>query len=157
VIYRQFALTIALSMAFSAFLALSFTPALCATLLRAEHLRGNFLFNWFNRAYERTQKGYVHRVYQSVAHTPRWMIGFAVIVVLAGFLFLKLPGSFVPEEDQGYALLDVQLPRARRSNARLKCCSKWTRYCEAIPRWNLPPWCRVPASPAMARMSGALS
>ena len=110
VIYRQFALTIALSMAFSAFLALSFTPALCATLLRAEHLRGNFLFNWFNRAYERTQKGYVHRVYQSVAHTPRWMIGFAVIVVLAGFLFLKLPGSFVPEEDQGYALLDVQLP-----------------------------------------------
>jgi multidrug efflux pump len=110
VIYRQFALTIALSMAFSAFLALSFTPALCATLLRPEHLKGNFLFNWFNRAYVRTQKGYVHRVYQSVAHTPRWMIGFAVIVVLAGFLFLKLPGSFLPEEDQGYALLDVQLP-----------------------------------------------
>jgi multidrug efflux pump len=110
VIYRQFALTIALSMAFSAFLALSFTPALCATLLRSEHLRGNFLFNWFNRAYGRTQKGYVSLVYQSVAHTPRWMIGFAVIVMLAGFLFLKLPGSFVPEEDQGYALLDVQLP-----------------------------------------------
>jgi multidrug efflux pump len=110
VIYRQFALTIALSMAFSAFLALSFTPALCATLLRPEHLKGNFLFNWFNRAYQRTQKGYVHSVYQSVTHTPRWMIGFAVIVVLAGFLFLKLPGSFLPEEDQGYALLDVQLP-----------------------------------------------
>jgi multidrug efflux pump len=110
VIYRQFALTIAVSMAFSAFLALSFTPALCATLLRHEHLRGNFVFNWFNRAYERTQKEYVKRVYQSVAHTPRWMIGFAVIVVLAGFLFLKLPGSFIPEEDQGYALLDVQLP-----------------------------------------------
>jgi multidrug efflux pump len=97
-------------MAFSAFLALSFTPALCATLLRPEHLKGNFLFNWFNRAYQRTQKGYVHSVYQSVTHTPRWMIGFAVIVVLAGFLFLKLPGSFLPEEDQGYALLDVQLP-----------------------------------------------
>jgi multidrug efflux pump len=110
VIYRQFALTIALSMAFSAFLALSFTPALCATLLRPEHLKGNIVFNWFNRAYGRTQKGYVNLVYQSVAHTPRWMVGFAVIVVLAGFLFLKLPGSFVPEEDQGYGLLDVQLP-----------------------------------------------
>jgi multidrug efflux pump len=110
VIYRQFALTIALSMAFSAFLALTFTPALCATLLRSEHLKGNFLFNWFNRVYERTRKGYINRVYQSVAHTPRWMIGFAVIVVLAGFLFLKLPGSFMPEEDQGYALVDVQLP-----------------------------------------------
>jgi len=110
VIYRQFALTIALSMAFSAFLALTFTPALCATLLRAEHLKGNFIFNWFNRAYERTQKEYIKRVYQSVAHTPRWMIGFATIVVLAGFLFVKLPGSFIPEEDQGYALVDVQLP-----------------------------------------------
>jgi multidrug efflux pump len=110
VIYRQFALTIALSMAFSAFLALSFTPALCASLLRPEHLRGNILFNWFNRAYQRTQQAYVHRVYQSVAHTPRWMIGFATIVVLAGYLFIELPGSFIPEEDQGYVLADVQLP-----------------------------------------------
>src|SRR6185295_3268870 len=110
VIYRQFALTIAISMLFSAFLALSFTPALCATMLRPEHLSANFVFRWFNRAYERTQKAYVKRVYQSVAHTPSWMIGFAVIVGLAGFLFVKLPGSFVPEEDQGYVLLDVQLP-----------------------------------------------
>src|SRR6267154_3041227 len=110
VIYRQFALTIALSMAFSAFLALTFTPALCASLLRPEHLKGNILFNWFNRTYQRTQQEYVHRVYQSVAHTPRWMIGFAVIVVLAGYLFVKLPGSFIPEEDQGYILADVQLP-----------------------------------------------
>jgi multidrug efflux pump len=110
VIYRQFALTIAVSMGFSALLALTFTPALCATLLRPTHLRGNFIFNWFNRAYEKTQQAYVRRVYQSVAHTPRWMIGFAVIVALSAFVFLKLPGSFVPDEDQGYALVDVQLP-----------------------------------------------
>jgi len=110
VIYRQFALTIALSMAFSAFLALSFTPALCATLLRPGHLRGNFIFNWFNRAYERTQKAYVRRVYASVAHVPRWMAAFALMLVIGVFLFLKLPGSFVPEEDQGYALADIQLP-----------------------------------------------
>jgi multidrug efflux pump len=86
------------------------TPALCATLLRAEHLRGNFLFAWFNRAYERTQTAYVHRVYQSVKHTPRWMATFAAIVVIAGLLFVKLPGSFLPEEDQGYVFVDVQLP-----------------------------------------------
>ena len=110
VIYRQFALTIALSMGFSAFLALSFTPALCATLLRPGHLHGNFFFNWFNRVYERTQKAYVRRVYGSVAHVPRWMAAFAVMLVIGGFLFLKLPGSFVPEEDQGYALADIQLP-----------------------------------------------
>jgi multidrug efflux pump len=110
VIYRQFALTIALSMGFSAFLALSFTPALCATLLRPEHLRGNFIFRWFNRAYERTQKAYVHRVFQSVTRVPRWMAAFVAMLVVGVFLFLKLPGSFVPEEDQGYALVDVQLP-----------------------------------------------
>ena len=110
VIYRQFALTIALSMGFSAFLALSFTPALCASFLRPTHLRGNFIFNWFNRAYDRTSKAYVRRVYASVAHVPRWMAAFAVMLVIGGFLFIKLPGSFVPEEDQGYALADIQLP-----------------------------------------------
>jgi multidrug efflux pump len=110
VIYRQFALTIAVSMGFSALLALSFTPALCASLLRPEHLHGNVVFNWFNRAFERTRDSYVHRVYQSVAHVPRWMAGFAAMLAVGVLLFIKLPGSFVPDEDQGYALIDVQLP-----------------------------------------------
>jgi multidrug efflux pump len=110
VIYRQFALTIALSMGFSALLALSFTPALCASLLRPEHLKGNVVFNWFNRAFETTRAAYVHRVYQSVGHVPRWMAAFAVMLAVGVLLFIKLPGSFVPEEDQGYALIDVQLP-----------------------------------------------
>jgi len=110
VIYRQFALTIALSMGFSALLALSFTPALCASLLRPEHLKGNVVFNWFNRAFETTRATYVHRVYQSVGHVPRWMAGFAVMLAVGTLLFIKLPGSFVPDEDQGYALIDVQLP-----------------------------------------------
>jgi multidrug efflux pump len=110
VIYRQFALTIALSMGFSALLALSFTPALCASLLRPEHLHGNVVFNWFNRAFEGTRRAYVQRVFQSVAHVPRWMAGFAVMLAVGVLLFMKLPGSFVPDEDQGYALIDVQLP-----------------------------------------------
>ncbi len=110
VIYRQFALTIALSMGFSALLALSFTPALCASLLRPEHLKGNVVFNWFNRAFESTRAAYVHRVWQSVGHVPRWMAAFAVMLAVGVLLFIKLPGSFVPDEDQGYALIDVQLP-----------------------------------------------
>jgi len=110
VIYRQFALTIALSMGFSALLALSFTPALCASLLRPEHLRGNVIFNWFNRAYEGTRRSYVHRVFVSVGHAPRWMAGFALMLAVGVLLFARLPGSFVPDEDQGYALVDVQLP-----------------------------------------------
>ncbi|HVN45326.1 MAG TPA: multidrug efflux RND transporter permease subunit [Steroidobacteraceae bacterium] len=109
-IYRQFALTIALSMGFSALLALSFTPALCASLLRPTRLHGNLLFNWFNRAFESTRAAYVRRVFQSVAHVPRWMAAFAVMLAVGVLLFIKLPGSFVPEEDQGYALIDVQLP-----------------------------------------------
>src|SRR5437660_710403 len=110
VIYRQFALTIALSMGFSALLALSFTPALCASLLRPGHLRGNFLFDWFNRAYQGTRRAYVHRVFVSVAHVPRWMAGFAAMLAVGVLLFLRLPGSFLPDEDQGYTLVDVQLP-----------------------------------------------
>ncbi|MBV8404723.1 MAG: multidrug efflux RND transporter permease subunit [Gammaproteobacteria bacterium] len=109
-IYRQFALTIALSMGFSALLALSFTPALCASLLRPGHLRGNLVFDWFNRAFEHTRAAYVRRVFQSVAHVPRWMAAFAVMLAVGVLLFIKLPGSFVPDEDQGYALIDVQLP-----------------------------------------------
>jgi multidrug efflux pump len=109
-IYRQFALTIALSMGFSALLALTFTPALCAALLRPEHLHGNVVFNWFNRAFESTRQAYVRRVFQSVGHVPRWMAAFVALLAVGVLLFLKLPGSFVPDEDQGYALIDVQLP-----------------------------------------------
>jgi multidrug efflux pump len=109
-IYRQFAIVIAVSMVFSAFLALSFTPALCATLLRPTHLKENVVFKWFNRAFDRTQQAYLRRVYQSVAHAPRWMGAFVVLVLVGGFMFYKLPSSFIPDEDQGYALAIVQLP-----------------------------------------------
>ena len=109
-IYRQFALTIAVSMAFSAFLALSFTPALCAHMLKPTHLKPNPVFRWFNRAYDRSQAAYLRVVAESVRHTPRWMIAFAVLVVIGGFLFTRLPGSFLPEEDQGYVIGIVQLP-----------------------------------------------
>ncbi|HUN26244.1 MAG TPA: efflux RND transporter permease subunit [Steroidobacteraceae bacterium] len=107
-IYRQFALTIAISMLFSAFFALSFTPALCATLLRPAHLKPNIVFRGFNRAYEICLTAYMRRVFQSVRHTPRWMAAFAVLVAVGVYLFLRLPGGFLPEEDQGYAYVIVQ-------------------------------------------------
>ncbi len=110
VIYRQFALTIALSMLFSAFFALSWTPSLCATLLRAEHMKANIVFRAFNRAFEGTRAAYVRRVFQSVTHLPRWLIGYAVVLALGVFLFVKLPGSFVPEEDQSDVMGSIELP-----------------------------------------------
>ena len=133
VIYRQFALTIALSMGFSALLALSFTPALCASLLRPEHLRGNVVFDWFNRAYEGTRRSYVHRVFVSVGHLPRWMAGFAAMLALGVLLFVKLPGSFLPEEDQGYALIDVQLPPGATMTRTRAVMERVDRILEASP------------------------
>ncbi len=109
-IYRQFALTIAISMLFSAFLALSFTPALCASLLRPTHMRPNVFFRAFNRAYERSLAAYMRRITVSVRHAPRWMIAFVVLIAAGVFLFTRLPGGFLPEEDQGYAYVIVQTP-----------------------------------------------
>ena len=123
-IYRQFALTIAGSMLFSAFLALSFTPALCAHMLKPAHLAPNFVFRWFNRAYDRSQRAYIRVVAESLRHAPRWMAAFAVLVVVGGFLFARLPGSFVPEEDQGYSIGIVQLPPGSALNRTMDVMSQ---------------------------------
>ncbi|BAP89237.1 RND family hydrophobe/amphiphile efflux pump [Burkholderiales bacterium GJ-E10] len=111
IIYAQFALTIAISMAFSAFLALSFTPALCGALLKPEHHEGrNVVFRWFDRAYNGAAHGYEGHVGRAVRHAPRWMVLFALVTVLAGFLYTRMPTSFVPDEDQGFVLVLVNLP-----------------------------------------------
>jgi multidrug efflux pump len=109
-IYKQFALTIAIAMAFSAFLALGFTPALCATFLKATHGEPNIVYRTFNKYYDKVSGTYVGHITSAVKHAPRWMILFVVLTVLCGFLFTRMPGSFLPEEDQGYALAIVQLP-----------------------------------------------
>ncbi|NEX22655.1 efflux RND transporter permease subunit [Thiorhodococcus mannitoliphagus] len=109
-IYRQFSLTIAISMGISALMALSFTPALCATLLKPEHERPNWFLRGFNRGYGWLAGAYLARVGQSIRHTPRWMVAFIALAVLAAFLYARLPTSFLPEEDQGYAFAIIQLP-----------------------------------------------
>jgi len=110
VIYRQFSLTIAISMAISALMALSFTPALCASLLKPVHGEPNRFLRGFNRLYGGMTRAYLARVKQSIRHTPRWMAAFVALVGVAILLFTRLPTSFLPEEDQGYALVVVQLP-----------------------------------------------
>ncbi len=121
VIYRQFALTIAVSVSVSAFLALSFTPALCASFLVPEHgKKKNVAFRWFNTAFAKVTHTYTGHIGGAVRHAPRWMLVFVVLAVVGAFLFVRLPGSFLPEEDQGYALALVQLPPGatlQRTNA----------------------------------------
>jgi multidrug efflux pump len=110
VIYRQFALTIAMSMGLSALMALSFTPALCATLLKPSKTEGNWFSRGFNRTYGRISDGYVRFIGKSIRRTFIWMSIYAILVGLCFHLFTRLPTSFLPQEDQGYALVIVQLP-----------------------------------------------
>jgi multidrug efflux pump len=111
IIYRQFALTIAFSMGLSAFLALGFTPALCAAMLKPTgHETHNRWLRAFNLGFEWLRTHYIRSVGQSIGHATRWMLGFAAIAVLAGFLFTRVPSSFLPDEDQGYVFAIIQLP-----------------------------------------------
>ncbi|CAB3769089.1 efflux RND transporter permease subunit [Paraburkholderia solisilvae] len=111
IIYAQFALTIAVSMIFSAFLAMSFTPSLCAAILKQEsHVTKNAFFRAFDRGFMWMTRHYVSHVGHSARRAPRWMILFVLVTVLAGFLYTKLPTGFVPDEDQGFILALINLP-----------------------------------------------
>jgi len=114
-IYRQFAVTLVLTMVFSALMALTLTPALCATLLRhapqaQEALPRRGFFGWFNRGFAATTRGYVRTVARLLGRPGRWLIVYGAILVATFWMFSKLPGSFLPEEDQGYFINLVQLP-----------------------------------------------
>ncbi|MFV5215179.1 multidrug efflux RND transporter permease subunit [Azonexus caeni] len=122
VIYQQFALAMAVSILFSALLALSLTPALCATLLRPvapdhHHKRG--FFGAFNRAFERFSAGYSERVRRLLGRSGRMMAAFAVICALLTLAVWQLPSSFLPEEDQGYFMTSIQLPTGATSERTL--------------------------------------
>src|SRR5450830_362975 len=113
-IYRQFSATMATAIAFSAFLALSLTPALCATLLKPveaghHHAKTGF-FGWFNRGFSRTAKGYEQGVARILPHAARYLVIYLAILAGAALMYQRLPTSFLPNEDQGTMLVNVQLP-----------------------------------------------
>lgn len=112
-IYRQFAVTLAVSIGFSAFLALSLTPALCATLLRpidADHHEKRGFFGWFNRAFLRLTGRYRNAVAGILARPVRWMLVYALVIGVVALLFVRLPQAFLPEEDQGDFMIMVMQP-----------------------------------------------
>ncbi len=112
-IYRQFAVTMASSIAFSAFLALSLTPALCGTLLKpvaeGHHDKKGF-FGWFNRVFKSTTHGYESFLSKLVRRSGRMMIIYALLVGAVAIVYTRLPTSFLPNEDQGFVLANIQLP-----------------------------------------------
>ena len=121
VLYRQFALTIAISMALSAFIALTLTPALCAMILKPKDpnaKQGIFdkFFNWFNNWFESTKNKYVKIVAGFIARSKLAFLFLLIVVGLMGFIYQKLPSTFVPEEDQGYFMTSVSLPEGTSMN-----------------------------------------
>ncbi|MCP3752482.1 efflux RND transporter permease subunit [Pseudomonas sp. SBB6] len=114
VIYQQFSVSMAVSILFSAFLALSLTPALCATLLKpiakGSHHEKTGFFGWFNRRFESLTNGYQRWVIQALKRSGRYLLVYVVLVAGLVYGFSQLPSSFLPTEDQGYTITDIQLP-----------------------------------------------
>ncbi len=113
-IYRQFSAVMVASIAFSAFMALSLTPALCATLLKpveaGHHLEKRGFFGAFNRVFKRTAQGYESVVKRMLGKALRYLVIYAAIIGVVGWVYLRLPTSFLPAEDQGNLIVNVQLP-----------------------------------------------
>ncbi|WP_225782563.1 efflux RND transporter permease subunit [Xenophilus sp. Marseille-Q4582] len=113
-IYRQFSAVMVASIAFSAFMALSLTPALCATLLKpveaGHHHEKRGFFGWFNRGFSRTAKGYESVVSRILKRAARYLVIYAAIIGAVVVMYQRLPTSFLPQEDQGNIIVNVQLP-----------------------------------------------
>ena len=136
VIYRQFSITIVAAMALSVLIAIVFTPALCATMLKPiekghEHGEGGLLggfFHWFNTKFERGTQRYESAVGGILRRRLRFMLIYVVIVAALGFLFVRMPTSFLPEEDQGVMFNQVMLPAGASQERTLEVLRKVEKH-----------------------------
>jgi multidrug efflux pump len=131
-IYRQFSITIVSSMALSVLVALILTPALCATLLKPvsadHHAPKSGFFGWFNSRFDQSVDHYTNSVSRILRGTGRYLIIYVAIVVGMAVLFLRLPTSFLPEEDQGVFMTMVQLPSGATQERTQKVLDTMTHY-----------------------------
>ncbi|EAM8076063.1 hydrophobe/amphiphile efflux-1 family RND transporter [Salmonella enterica subsp. enterica serovar Bovismorbificans] len=131
-IYRQFSITIVSAMALSVLVALILTPALCATLLKPvsaeHHEKKSGFFGWFNTRFDHSVNHYTNSVSGIVRNTGRYLIIYLLIVVGMAVLFLRLPTSFLPEEDQGIFLTMIQLPSGATQERTQKVLDQVTHY-----------------------------
>jgi hydrophobe/amphiphile efflux-1 (HAE1) family protein len=132
VIYRQFSITIISAMSLSVLVALIFTPSLCATLLRPHreeaHERERGFFGWFNRAFARMNQGYERGVRTVTGHTRRSFFIYAAIVAAMAVLFVRVPRSFLPDEDQGILFCQVSAPPGAASELTQRALNEARDY-----------------------------
>ena len=136
VIYRQFSITIVSAMALSVLVAIVFTPALCATMLKpvakghsiAEGGWFSGFFGWFNRTFERNSRRYESAVGAILQRSLRFIAIYLAIVVVLGLLFLRMPTSFLPEEDQGVMFNQVMLPVGATQERTLEVLKKVEKH-----------------------------
>lgn len=131
-IYRQFSITIVSAMVLSVLVAMILTPALCATILKpipkGDHGVKTGFFGWFNRMFEKNTHHYTNSVSNILQSTGRYILIYLVLVVAMAFLFIKLPSSFLPEEDQGVFLTMVQLPQGATQERTQKVLDEVSNY-----------------------------
>ncbi len=130
-IYRQFSMSMVASMVFSALMALTLTPALCATLLKPigpEHHEKRGFFGAFNRLFKRTSEGYQSLVARIIKATGRYMVIYGLIIAVVAWMAVRMPTSFLPAEDQGYLLSNVQLPPGASTGRTLSVMEQAEQY-----------------------------
>ena len=136
-IYRQFSLSMVASMVFSVLMAFTLTPALCATILKpveaGHHHDKRGFFGWFNRHFNRTATGYQSFIGRMLGKAGRYMIVYALIVGCVGLLYVRLPASFLPNEDQGYLITNVQLPPGASTGRSLEVIKTIEEYYKKQP------------------------
>ena len=132
-LYKQFAITIALSVAISGFVALTLSPALCALVLKPGHGTANKGWKIFNRSFDWTQTRYVGAVRIMLRRSAIALAIFGILIFVILGLFKTIPGSFLPEEDQGYFITVVQLPEGASKARTIEVLSKIESYFQSIP------------------------
>jgi hydrophobic/amphiphilic exporter-1 (mainly G- bacteria), HAE1 family len=138
-LYRQFALTIAITAAISALNALTLKPAQCAAWLRHSSEHRNAFFRAFNALYARLERAYVGLVTWMVQRTTTMMVVFAALIAVTLWGFASLPTGFLPTEDQGYVISGIQLPDAASLSRTALAIEKMNRIVESTPgvaAWN---------------------
>ncbi|PWC15218.1 multidrug efflux RND transporter permease AcrD [Brenneria corticis] len=131
-IYRQFSITIVSSMILSVLVAMILTPALCATLLKplakGQHHGRKGFFGWFNRVFNRGTLRYERGVAKILRRSGRWMLLYLGIIGIMAVLFIRLPTSFLPQEDRGVFMTQVQLPPGSTQQQTLKVVQQIEQY-----------------------------